>query len=210
MFPEGTTINLRSINQSQEYAKKQLRPVLENVLLPRTVGLTACLKALSTVDYENTIIIDLTMIYDSFRGIYPVWGYVSDDEPNVPSIGRLLRGMNTRVHYIIHSIPLKKFNINKSDEEFSDSIQKWIDLEWELKDKELKYFIEHDKVENEEKNHIEIPIKYDLRLNDIIYITVPSLLFYAILYILPKSITMIMISIIVIYAVIIPFRANKQ
>lgn len=105
IFPEGTTINLRSLAKSQKYSKETNRPVFKNVLLPRTTGITAVLESLSSIDNDNTIIIDLTTIYDSYSGILPDWGYSTDDEPNVPTLPRLL------FVYILLYIILYKYRV---------------------------------------------------------------------------------------------------
>ncbi|CAN0570072.1 unnamed protein product, partial [Ectocarpus sp. 12 AP-2014] len=45
IFPEGTTINARSMEKCTAFAKKEQRPRFEHLLLPRTRGFGACLTA---------------------------------------------------------------------------------------------------------------------------------------------------------------------
>ncbi|CAM9241241.1 unnamed protein product [Ectocarpus sp. 12 AP-2014] len=45
IFPEGTTINARSMEKCTAFAKKEQRPRFEHLLLPRTTGFGACLNA---------------------------------------------------------------------------------------------------------------------------------------------------------------------
>lgn len=214
IFPEGTTINLRSIKISQNYSKEKSRPVFKNVLLPRTTGITAVLESLSSIDNDNAMIIDLTTIYDSYQGILPEWGYAADEEPNVPTLKKLLMGLKTTVHYIIHTTQLSELNLNKckSHEERVNVIEKWLDNEWNIKEKEMQYYIDHQKVEveNEKNKMFEFVLKYTFNFNDVIFVAVPSILSYLIMYLLPIKVILCVIVGLVVFGMFIANRSMKQ
>ncbi|CAN0128810.1 unnamed protein product [Pylaiella littoralis] len=53
IFPEGTTINQRSMDKCSAYAKKEQRPTFDHLLLPRTTGFGACLNAFSSAENNS-------------------------------------------------------------------------------------------------------------------------------------------------------------
>ena len=73
IFPEGTTINQKALDKSQEFGKKTERKTHGNILLPRTTGLQMCLKALKQAKPD---IYDFTMCYDSYTGEVHTYIYI--------------------------------------------------------------------------------------------------------------------------------------
>lgn len=62
LYPEGTTINTRTLDKCRAFAADRQRPVLKHLLLPRTTGFAACLDALSSAG-DTPVIYDLTIAY---------------------------------------------------------------------------------------------------------------------------------------------------
>lgn len=117
-FLEGTRITAKKLKASQRFCKERGRPILENVLAPRTKGFEAVIKSLR----------------ESFDAVYDVT--VAFPE-GIPTLTQVFCGyvskMNIHVRrFPIHTIPL-------TDKEIGE----WV---WKLfveKDDLLKYFAVH-------------------------------------------------------------------
>eukprot|EP01112_Ceratiomyxa_fruticulosa_P008308 TRINITY_DN2152_c0_g1_i1.p1 TRINITY_DN2152_c0_g1~~TRINITY_DN2152_c0_g1_i1.p1 ORF type:complete len:320 (+),score=41.79 TRINITY_DN2152_c0_g1_i1:82-1041(+) len=130
IFPEGTrSRDPKKLKASQDFAKKNDLPILNNVLLPRTKGVALIIKYLQ----DNPGIIDC--VYD--MTLYYGGGGIG--------IGRFLRGPSYTDVYIYYSKVLVK-DIPKSEEEISH----WCLQRFQLKDKLIDYFKSNDHFPNKE------------------------------------------------------------
>ena len=128
LFPEGWTdgINRKSMmNKSIEFAKREGRPQLQHLLLPRTTGFYASLDSLREA---APVIYDITMAYR---------GYDGGERPfscdiSLGTIMKLIRGEVPNEVYI----RIKRYSM---DEVLSDA--QWLDKQWAEKDRLLGKFV---------------------------------------------------------------------
>lgn len=129
LFPEGCPEGhdrKSMIAKSVEFAKRDGRPQLKNLLLPRTTGFYASLESLREA---STVVYDVTMAYRGFDGQAPFSCHVSLD-----SWMRLIQGdIPNEIH-----IRIKRYSIG---EVLSDA--NWLDKQWTEKDRLLEHFERH-------------------------------------------------------------------
>ncbi|KAL7002732.1 putative 1-acyl-sn-glycerol-3-phosphate acyltransferase 5 [Sarracenia purpurea var. burkii] len=116
VFPEGTDFTEQKCIRSQKYATENGLPVLNNVLLPKTKGLFACLEELK----------------DSLDAVYDITiGY----KPRCPSFFDNACGVNpSEVHIHVRRVPVN--DIPTSEDETSS----WLVDTFSLKDQLLSDF----------------------------------------------------------------------
>eukprot|EP00924_Labyrinthula_sp_SR-Ha-C_P005198 maker-scaffold_1-snap-gene-24.14-mRNA-1 protein AED:0.01 eAED:0.01 QI:115/1/1/1/1/1/3/173/483 len=141
IFPEGNTVNTSSVMKCKEFAKKNSRPVLDKVLLPRRKGLEAIIgqmkKALSPEEFKKVELFDLTMSFKGYSGEVPTWemGYSRRYDTMIPTIKTYIMGTSSRdccfqsTKFTMEEI----FDKNKNLELF-------LDKRWIQKEKDLTYF----------------------------------------------------------------------
>eukprot|EP00903_Cladosiphon_okamuranus_P020541 g18854.t1 len=158
IFPEGTTINQRSMDKCANFAKKEQRPTFEHLLLPRTTGFGACLNAFNCAENSgagaggrggdggrtggrdrvcsNRVVYDVTMAYTGYSGEIPTWemGYTRDTDVDIPNLGALLKG---RAPGPVH-LHVEKHHV----EDIAGDGKAWLDATWARKDALLQRFIE--------------------------------------------------------------------
>ncbi|EGG19397.1 hypothetical protein DFA_02184 [Cavenderia fasciculata] len=115
IFPEGTDIDKTKLEKSWAYAEKNGFPKFNNVLLPRTKGVQACLDV-----YRDTFdaVYDVTMSYDCGK-------------PTIPSL--LLSKNPNIVNINVGRIPISQ--VPKTE----DKLQPWLFKIYQEKDKLLQY-----------------------------------------------------------------------
>ncbi len=111
-FPEGTRLTPAKLERSQAYARKQGLPVTEHVMLPRTKGFAASVRALRT---HVKAVYDITIGYE--EGIPTLWQYVCGFAPKAHIHVR---------RYLIDTLP-------ESEHELSD----WLVARYHEKDQLL-------------------------------------------------------------------------
>jgi 1-acyl-sn-glycerol-3-phosphate acyltransferase len=167
MFPEGMTINTKSMGKSQEFARNANRPHLEMTLLPRDKGLTA---VLDMTKHLNPEIIDVTMAFESFSGEIPTWemGYERNNDHLIPNAKKLMAGMSGDVFMDVQIFETADV-LNHPE-----GVQGWLDERWVRKDTFLKHFA-RDESFPIEKDQVEIKIPQG-SLNRLCLITMADLM----------------------------------
>ena len=128
LYPEGWSLQgetdrTAAMAKSNEFAKREGRPQLKNLLLPRTKGFNACLESLRE---SNPFIYDVTMAYRGYDGKTPMALNLS-----WPSFWDIIRGqLPSEVHFRI-----KRHSLG---EVLGDS--QWLDKQWKEKDRLLTHF----------------------------------------------------------------------
>eukprot|EP00557_Chaetoceros_sp_GSL56_P001283 CAMPEP_0176493136 /NCGR_PEP_ID=MMETSP0200_2-20121128/9393_1 /TAXON_ID=947934 /ORGANISM="Chaetoceros sp., Strain GSL56" /LENGTH=583 /DNA_ID=CAMNT_0017890789 /DNA_START=27 /DNA_END=1776 /DNA_ORIENTATION=- len=129
LFPEGCPEGddrKSMIAKSVEFAKRDGRPQLKHLLLPRTTGFYASLESLREA---STVVYDVTMAYRGFDSQAPFSCDVSFE-----TLIRLIQG---KVPNEVH-IRIKRYSIG---EVLSDA--NWLDKQWSEKDRLLDHFERH-------------------------------------------------------------------
>lgn len=99
----------------------------------------------------------------------------------------------------------------KSHEERVNVIEKWLDNEWIRKEQEMQYYIDNQKVELENNNNcLEIELKYSFKMGDLVFLSIPSLLTYAVIYLLPFQVTLFAVVGMIAVGVFISYRSLKE
>lgn len=134
IFPEGTTINQKSLLKSQEFARVEHRPDLELTLLPRVRGVEALLNALEDYDAQ---VLDITMTFESFSGEIPTWQmqYEREIDNRVPNMKKVLIGEGGDCF-----MDIEEFSLRDLKKDGNPSIQEWLDKRWQRKDRLLSEF----------------------------------------------------------------------
>ncbi len=134
LFPEGMSINTKSMEKSMAFAKLEKRPALEHTLLPRSRGLEAVLENLAD---KNPIIMDVTLGFESYSGEIPTWemGYERNRDHLVPNVKKLFAGMAGDVF-----MDVQEFTRDEIIHFPHGGIQGWLDQRWERKDSILADF----------------------------------------------------------------------
>jgi len=153
MFPEGMTINTKSLSKAREFAKQEKRPLLDLVLLPREKGLSAILEATKDLNPE---IIDVTMAFESFSGEVPTWemGYERNKDHLVPNSKKLVMGMSGEVFMDVRTIDASVV-VNHAG-----GIKGWLDERWQRKDNLLKHFVQHGEFSRESCSDYEVKVPH--------------------------------------------------
>jgi hypothetical protein len=130
-FPEEWTLHngadRRSLlAKSNEFAKREGRPQLKHLLLPRTRGFYASLECLRE---SSPVVYDVTMAYSGYDGSLPISMKLS-----VVTLWDLFR---RRFPKEVH-LRIKRYSM---EEVFQDS--SWLDKKWAEKDRLLTYFAKH-------------------------------------------------------------------
>jgi len=141
LFPEGTTINQRSLTKSRSFALETNRPLLDNLLLPRVRGLQHVLAVLNEHSPHAPEIFDLTMSFESYSGEIPTWeaAYSRNVDVLVPNFTKLIMGTSSqRV-----AIDSQRFCYREMLSSGVD-LQQWLDDRWLRKERLMKNFAEHE------------------------------------------------------------------
>lgn len=179
LYPEGWSLQgeadrTAAMAKSNEFAKREGRPQLKNLLLPRTKGFNACLESLREA---NPFIYDVTMAYRGYDGRTPMALNLS-----WPSFWDIIRGqLPSEVHFRI-----KRYSLG---EVLGDS--QWMDKQWKEKDRLLTHFAKYQQFPVEQRgygrqqrsfhsrNHVESSVMGIVRLG-IIPFMIPLILLISI------------------------------
>lgn len=131
LFPEGWSLyngeNRKNVlARSNEFAKREGRPQLKHLLLPRTTGFNASLDSLRE---SSPVVYDVTMAYRGYDGSLP-----PKVDLSILSLWKLLR---RKYPDEIH-IRIKRYSM---EEVLQDS--SWLDKKWAEKDRLLHHFSRH-------------------------------------------------------------------
>ena len=133
LFPEGWSLydgESRNVvlTRSNGFAKREGRPQLKNLLLPRTTGFNACISSLRE---SSPVIYDVTIAYRGYRGSQ----HQKADHLSLLSIWNTLRRLYPEE---IH-VRIKRYSMEEVLQDAS-----WLDKKWAEKDRILQYFSRHD------------------------------------------------------------------
>ena len=133
LFPEGWSLydgESRNVvlTRSNGFAKREGRPQLKNLLLPRTTGFNACISSLRE---SSPVIYDVTIAYRGYRGLQ----HQKADHLSLLSIWNTLRRLYPEE---IH-VRIKRYSMEQVLQDAS-----WLDKKWAEKDRILQYFSRHD------------------------------------------------------------------
>ena len=131
LFPEGWSLYNNEdrkavLSRSNEFAKREGRPQMKHLLLPRTTGFNASLESLRE---SNPVVYDLTMAYRGYTGSLPPKFDVS-----LLSLWTFLR---RKYPEEIH-IRIKRYSMEEVLQDAS-----WLDKKWAEKDRLLHHFARH-------------------------------------------------------------------
>mmetsp|Transcript_11191 Transcript_11191/g.19728 ORF Transcript_11191/g.19728 Transcript_11191/m.19728 type:complete len:577 (-) Transcript_11191:153-1883(-) len=131
LFPEGWSLyngeNRRAVlARSNEFAKREGRPQLKHLLLPRTTGFNA---SISSLRESSPVIYDATIAYRGYDGSVP-----QKVDLSIFSLWGILR---RRCPEEIH-IRIKRYSMEEVLQDAS-----WLDKKWAEKDRMLDHFSRH-------------------------------------------------------------------
>lgn len=117
-YPEGSRVAPHKLVRSQEYARENKLPVLENILLPRSKGFIATMLGLRGSDVH--VLYDMTVVYyHEDRGLNKTWPFWN------MFTGRL-DGYHLHIH--LERIPFDRMPASE------DELKAWIFTQFKLKD----------------------------------------------------------------------------
>jgi hypothetical protein len=131
LFPEGWSLyngeDRKSVlARSNEFAKREGRPQLKHLLLPRTTGFNA---SISSLRESSPVIYDVTIAYRGYNGSVPLKSDLS-----IFTLWVLLRRRSPEE---IH-IRMKRYSMEEVLQDAS-----WLDKKWAEKDRMLDHFSRH-------------------------------------------------------------------
>mmetsp|Transcript_18360 Transcript_18360/g.42349 ORF Transcript_18360/g.42349 Transcript_18360/m.42349 type:complete len:537 (-) Transcript_18360:99-1709(-) len=129
LFPEGWSLyngEKRStvLARSNDFAKREGRPQLKHLLLPRSTGFNA---SISSLRESSPVIYDVTVAYCGYNGDVP-------SQKGSLSLYSLWNALRRRYPQEIH-IRIKRYSMEEVLQDAS-----WLDKKWAEKDKLLQYF----------------------------------------------------------------------
>ena len=132
LFPEGWSLyNGESRNKvlarSNDFAKREGRPQLKHLLLPRSTGFNA---SISSLRESSPVIYDATIAYSGYKGRVPL-------QHGTMSLFSLWNTLRRKYPEEIH-IRIKRYSM---EEVLQDS--SWLDKKWAEKDRMLQHFSRH-------------------------------------------------------------------
>jgi hypothetical protein len=131
LFPEGWSLHgssdLKSVlAKSNEFAKREGRPQLKHLLLPRTTGFNASLESLRE---SSPVVYDVTLAYRGYDGSFVSQGVQDMTMAMLWNILRRPREMHIRI---------KRYSMEEVLQDAS-----WLDKQWAEKDRLLSHFARH-------------------------------------------------------------------
>ncbi|CAB9524259.1 Lysocardiolipin acyltransferase 1 [Seminavis robusta] len=130
-FPEGWSLHNGAdrrnvLAMSNEFAKREGRPQLRHLLLPKTTGFNASLECLRE---SSPVVYDVTMAYSGYDGSLP-----PKFDLSFQSLWTLMRhSFPTEIH-----IRIKRYSMEEVLQDAS-----WLDKKWAEKDRLLSFFSTH-------------------------------------------------------------------
>lgn len=155
LFPEGTLMNTEGQKKCRAFAKKEDRPQLDHVLLPRVAGFRTLVEMLQETKGEGggsipAYVYDVTFVFENFKGEVASYADCYDrvTEAHFPSSLRLLKGEEiAHIHVDVKKTPLQDIPKESSD----GGVTRWLDESFQRKDKIMKHFITHQKLPDSNK-----------------------------------------------------------
>lgn len=152
IYPEGTTMHVEGQEKSHSFALKSdpPRPRFQNLLLPRTTGLSFAYSTLKEASAEHGMapprIVDLTVAFAGYSGEVPTYaqGYARERDTQVPCIAAILgapffgKGSNFTIHINAKVQEVAKDELNT--EASGRKQAEWLDGLWERKERLLDHF----------------------------------------------------------------------
>lgn len=131
LFPEGWSLHGSNdrkavLAKSNEFAKREGRPQLKHLLLPRTTGFNASLESLRE---SSPVVYDVTLAYRGYDGSFRVGGIGDVTLATLWHILRRPREMHIRI---------KRYSMEEVLQDAS-----WLDKQWAEKDRLLSHFLRH-------------------------------------------------------------------
>jgi len=140
IFPEGSTVNTRTMEKCNNWARKTNppRPELNYTLLPRSRGLDHIMQVLHEETGQDPELYDMTMTFDGYSGEVPTWemGYKRNIDVKVPNFAKLFFGSSSRKCHVEST----KFSYKQVKQEHPETLERWLDERWVRKEKLLKGF----------------------------------------------------------------------
>lgn len=149
LFPEGMTINSRSVEKSKAFARvsPRMRPELELTLLPRARGFQCVLELIEKYSSQSPEIFDMTMSFDSYTGEVPTWdmGYTRNRDVLIPNHSTVLLGKcSSRCHLDSRKVSTEEVFSHKH------GVEGWLDDAWMRKERLLRSFIKKQGFDDED------------------------------------------------------------
>jgi len=165
LFPEGCTVNTRSMEKSLTWAREQNRPEFSLTLLPRSRGLKHICEVLARNSEDRDVeIYDQTMAFDSYSGEIPSWeqGYGRRTDILIPNFTSLMSGRASKRCYI----DSRKFSYKEVQEQYADEIsssetdwlERFLDDRWLRKEHLLREFIDKHEFPGDSDSRLSVPI----------------------------------------------------
>eukprot|EP00531_Pseudo-nitzschia_arenysensis_P001782 CAMPEP_0116131814 /NCGR_PEP_ID=MMETSP0329-20121206/9209_1 /TAXON_ID=697910 /ORGANISM="Pseudo-nitzschia arenysensis, Strain B593" /LENGTH=534 /DNA_ID=CAMNT_0003626275 /DNA_START=60 /DNA_END=1664 /DNA_ORIENTATION=- len=132
LFPEGWSLyngesRQKVLARSNDFAKREGRPQLKHLLLPRSTGFNA---SISSLRESSPVIYDATIAYSGYSGWVPV-------ETGTMSLMSLWNTLRRKYPDEIH-IRIKRYSMEEVLQDAS-----WLDKKWAEKDRMLQHFSRH-------------------------------------------------------------------
>jgi 1-acyl-sn-glycerol-3-phosphate acyltransferase len=150
LFPEGTVVSNHTKSVSREYARKNGLNLLDNVLLPRTVGVDLALNGLKgRVEH----VYDVTVGYKGLKRPCLKNGYPEDILSMMNVFGRSLGSRKVYMH-------IRKYSVE--DVASGGDVDKWIHQVYEEKDALMERFYETGKFGDAVDSFVVGPSLFDI------------------------------------------------
>lgn len=132
LFPEGWSLyngenRNKVLARSNDFAKREGRPQLKHLLLPRSTGFNA---SISSLRESSPVIYDATIAYSGYRGRVP-------QQKGALSLFSLWNTLRRKYPEEIH-IRIKRYSMEEVLQDAS-----WLDKKWAEKDRMLQHFSRH-------------------------------------------------------------------
>ncbi|GBG31411.1 1-acyl-sn-glycerol-3-phosphate acyltransferase 3 [Hondaea fermentalgiana] len=142
LYPEGSTVNTRTLDKCRTFARVQGRPEFDLTLLPRVRGFAHICETLAKHSPTGDVdVFDQTMAFDTYSGEVPDWemGFKRNVDTGVPNFQTMFLGRASRRCHI----DSRRFSYRQLKQEYQDSLENWLDERWARKESLLREFIEH-------------------------------------------------------------------
>lgn len=132
LFPEGWSLyngenRNKVLARSNDFAKREGRPQLKHLLLPRSTGFNA---SISSLRESSPVIYDATIAYSGYKGRVPL-------QKGTSSLFSLWNTLRRKYPEEIH-IRIKRYSMEEVLQDAS-----WLDKKWAEKDRMLQHFSRH-------------------------------------------------------------------
>lgn len=153
IFPEGMTINTKSVVKSINWAKTvDDAPELKHTLLPRAKGFEHILNLLDKYG-EPPEVFDMTINWEGYSGEIPTWemGYTRERDTMIPNFPNLLAGTCS-----------ERCHMNSEKFSFDDvtshprGVEGWLHERWVRKDELMEQFIQQQQFPGEQEDDFDV------------------------------------------------------